>query len=351
MKYLVLFVLLPLSFGAQAGPSATRPGGGSSGGGFTSLADYPDICGANEMIVRAGDDLSNVCAANIAGGAGTGLSYITKTAEGTLSNEFALGSLGTGLLINTTTTGIPTVSTGTTCPANQVITAISATGVPTCTELTDSYVPDGITVAVAQLAAASVASTQFTVDPPNCQISGELAVGINAFGQSECAALSDTYMPDNLNVTGWDLGTSTATTQSANDNTTNVATTAYVKNELAGVSYDHYDIAWKAMTSTDSVLIGEVAATSHAAKLACLANGGSGLTGFSIEIQECNSSAASCQSIGASVTISAVDTLVSDTSFSGVTLEQNNWLKAVISSYNWTDPGFVTCSFRTTIDD
>lgn len=44
------------------------------------------------------------------GGAGTGLSYITKVAEGTLSNEFALASLATGLLKNTTTTGVPTIA-------------------------------------------------------------------------------------------------------------------------------------------------------------------------------------------------------------------------------------------------
>src|SRR5262249_15872833 len=49
------------------------------------------------------------------GGAGTGLSYVTKVAEGTLSNEFALGSLATGLLINTTTTGVPTIYAGTSC--------------------------------------------------------------------------------------------------------------------------------------------------------------------------------------------------------------------------------------------
>jgi len=35
---------------------------------------------------------------------------VTKTASGSLSNEFALGSLATGLLKNTTTTGVPTIA-------------------------------------------------------------------------------------------------------------------------------------------------------------------------------------------------------------------------------------------------
>lgn len=43
--------------------------------------------------------------------AGTTNSYITKVAEANLSNEFALGSLATGLLKNTTTTGVPTIAT------------------------------------------------------------------------------------------------------------------------------------------------------------------------------------------------------------------------------------------------
>lgn len=37
--------------------------------------------------------------------------YITKTANGTLSNEFAMGSLGTGIVKNTTTTGVPSIAT------------------------------------------------------------------------------------------------------------------------------------------------------------------------------------------------------------------------------------------------
>ena len=44
------------------------------------------------------------------GGAGTALSYITQVAEATLSNEFALASLATGILKNTTVTGIPSIA-------------------------------------------------------------------------------------------------------------------------------------------------------------------------------------------------------------------------------------------------
>ncbi|MCP5004122.1 MAG: hypothetical protein GY941_09305, partial [Planctomycetes bacterium] len=43
-------------------------------------------------------------------GAPTNSPYITKTTDATLSNEFALGTLATGVLKNTTTTGIPTIA-------------------------------------------------------------------------------------------------------------------------------------------------------------------------------------------------------------------------------------------------
>lgn len=45
--------------------------------------------------------------------------YITKTANSTLLNEFALASLATGILKNTTTTGIPTIAIASDFPADS----------------------------------------------------------------------------------------------------------------------------------------------------------------------------------------------------------------------------------------
>lgn len=61
----------------------------------------------------------------------SGAGYITKTAEANLSNEFALGSLATGVLVNTTTTGIPTIKGANTC-TNQFPRSDNASGVWTC---------------------------------------------------------------------------------------------------------------------------------------------------------------------------------------------------------------------------
>ncbi len=112
---------------------------------ISSLAQFPDLCAANELIVRNGTDTANVCAVNASGGASTAASYITSVAEAGLSNETALGALGTGLLINTTTTGIPTIYAGQTC-TNQFVRAISASGGATCATVATTDLAAGVTL-------------------------------------------------------------------------------------------------------------------------------------------------------------------------------------------------------------
>lgn len=65
------------------------------------------------------------------GGAPTNASYITEVAESGLSNEFAMSSLGTGLVKNTTATGVPSIYAGTSC-TNQFPRSLNASGVATC---------------------------------------------------------------------------------------------------------------------------------------------------------------------------------------------------------------------------
>jgi hypothetical protein len=57
-------------------------------------------------------------------------SFITRVPEVELNNETALSLLATGLLKNTTTTGIPTIYAGTTC-AGQAIQTLDASGAAT----------------------------------------------------------------------------------------------------------------------------------------------------------------------------------------------------------------------------
>lgn len=61
--------------------------------------------------------------------------YIVQTANAGLSAEQVLGSLASALLVNTTTTGVLSAYTGTSC-TNEVATALSALGVATCDPVT-----------------------------------------------------------------------------------------------------------------------------------------------------------------------------------------------------------------------
>lgn len=68
---------------------------------------------ANECVLwkYSSDRWTQVGGSGGGSSASSSASYVTKVAEAGLSNEFALGSLATGLLKNTTTTGVPTIAT------------------------------------------------------------------------------------------------------------------------------------------------------------------------------------------------------------------------------------------------
>jgi hypothetical protein len=66
----------------------------------------------------------------------SGEGFWVKTASGNLSNEIALGSLSGGLVINTTTTGMPTIYGGTgSAPANQWLRQLDGSGVATWAQI------------------------------------------------------------------------------------------------------------------------------------------------------------------------------------------------------------------------
>lgn len=65
------------------------------------------------------------------GGAPTTATYITQTPDSTLSAEQALSGLASGVMLNTTTTGVVTIYTGTSC-TNQFMRQLSASGLATC---------------------------------------------------------------------------------------------------------------------------------------------------------------------------------------------------------------------------
>jgi len=134
---LAVGLLLALAPSAWAPPPELifPPGGGPTldpahplgirfGGTGSNLYEAENGC-----IVKSGYTLVST---GEACGTGTTASFITRVSEGGLTGETALASLGTGLLINTTGTGVPTIYAGATCPASNAVTALGASGGATC---------------------------------------------------------------------------------------------------------------------------------------------------------------------------------------------------------------------------
>lgn len=91
----------------------------------TTGVDRLTIDAAGAITIPGNLTVSGTCT-GCGGGAPTGASYITKTADTTLTGEFALSTLGTGLLKNTTATGdlsIAVAGTDYVAPGGNVATA------------------------------------------------------------------------------------------------------------------------------------------------------------------------------------------------------------------------------------
>lgn len=91
--------------------------------------------------------------------------YITETASGNLSAEFAMGSLANGLVLNATTTGVPSIYGGTSC-TNQFARSLNASGAATCNSVatTDLASQAARSVLGNATAAAAVPTATTTVD-------------------------------------------------------------------------------------------------------------------------------------------------------------------------------------------
>lgn len=107
-----------------------------------------------------------------------------------------------------------------------------------------------------------------------------------------------------------------------------------------------YSFPWlsSSIVATNDVLVDKVGATFAPTDWSCVADGGSALTTIDASIEECNTNGASCGAIGATSTVTAVNTTISDTSFTDTTLTAGNWLKFIFGTVTWTTPGTLTCT-------
>lgn len=157
----------------------------------------------------------------------SGASFITKVAEASLSNEFALGSLANGLLLNTTTTGVPTIYGGTTC-TNQFPRSLSASGAATCNSVS-------LTADVTGTLPINNGGTNGTATPA----SGAISYGTGtAYAFNSAGTAGQVLASGGTGAPTWVAGPHTLRVSGSNFTTT--ATTA---STITGLS-------WSASTST-----------------------------------------------------------------------------------------------------
>ena len=154
-----LLLLIPLLFilAFQSSPYARR---------IRPFASTPSSCQENEIGYNMTSHTLIICTnsgyqALTVGGSGSfapvGSPFITKTPDATLTNEFALSTLATGILKNTTTTGIPTVAIAGTDYENPLTfssplsRSVNAVSCPTCA-LTSNSLSQFASTTSAQLA-------------------------------------------------------------------------------------------------------------------------------------------------------------------------------------------------------
>lgn len=125
------------SFKEAGAEKATIEVGGLYCPGASTTAALPASCKNGSIVFDSTANVVKYCVANawyVAGygyAAPVGAGYWVKTADTTLTGEQSMGALGTGLVINTTTTGVPTILAAQTC-SNTFVRSYTASGTATC---------------------------------------------------------------------------------------------------------------------------------------------------------------------------------------------------------------------------
>jgi len=190
----VLFANILWLSSAHAAGTLT-PAAGSTGGSITVQEEdgSPAVSGATTLKFSNGTVTDNgsgsVSVSVTGGGAPTGATYITQTADAGLSAEQALGALSTGCLGSTTTTGVVAART-ITGTANQVSVANGdCSGNPTISIPTNPTLPGTTTGTFSGNLTGAVTgnastATALAANGANCA-AGQAPLGVNASGAAE----------------------------------------------------------------------------------------------------------------------------------------------------------------------
>jgi hypothetical protein len=190
------------------------------------------------------------------GAAPVGAKYIVQTADATLTNEQSLGALATGLLKNTTTTGVLSIATGADLPAHthaaaDIVSGTMATArlgsgtASSTTFLRGDSTWQAITTITPSTIGAAPDNATYIVQTASSGLSNEQALGALATG-----LLKNTTTTGVLSIaTGSDLPSHN---HAASDITSGTMATARLGSGTASASTVLWgDSTWAALTSGD----------------------------------------------------------------------------------------------------
>lgn len=110
-------------------------------GGTVSEGDIAYTKDTDKVWKRTDSAWAEVAGSGGGGGAPTTATYITQTPDAGLSAEQALNALGTGLMLNTTGTGVVSIYAGASC-TNQFPRSLNTSGTATCASVATGDITD-----------------------------------------------------------------------------------------------------------------------------------------------------------------------------------------------------------------
>jgi hypothetical protein len=211
---------------------------GAATGGIGSLWLASDGTTGTTLWIKEAGTGNTGWVAVAAGGSGapTTADYLVGTANGGLSAEIVVGTTPGGELGGTWAS--PTLDDSITVDSWTMTNATISSGTATVTTATvGSIVAEGATADDYEttIAFADPTASDKTATFPNRSgtvvLSGDTLTG-DVTATLETDGTTATTIADSVTVTGWTMGASAATTPSAGDNDTSLATSAFVQTEL-----------------------------------------------------------------------------------------------------------------------
>lgn len=172
---------------------------------IATTRQYAVNCGTNMTCSVSGGQLTLSSSGGT--GAPSNATYITQTADATLTNEQPLSANATGLMISTNGTGVVTTYAGATCGANQFATQTNASGALTCAQPSFANLSGTATTAQLPTIPVTKGGTNLTTIAANQVWTGTAADTVVAKTVPDCDDSAGQHLNFDNTTQTWSCGT------------------------------------------------------------------------------------------------------------------------------------------------